>query len=209
MTPQLMQAIKLLQLSSLDLAAYVEAELEKNPLLERADPAPGEESGEASGQGSSDDGAPNDDGGNESERNETIRADSDEPPAGFSDDGDTDISPRQQAADAPAYSEWANVGSGGSADSDYNLEAFVSAETTLADHLARQLSLAPMEPVQRMIGQYLINLVDEAGYLRGELETTAEKLGAPLKDIEAVLSILQSFDPPGVCARDLDRKSVV
>lgn len=203
MTPQLMQAIKLLQLSSLDLAAYVEAELEKNPLLERADPAPGEESGEASGQGSSDDGAPNDDGGNESERNETIRADSDEPPAGFSDDGDTDISPRQQAADAPAYSEWANVGSSGSADSDYNLEAFVSAETTLADHLARQLSLAPMEPVQRMIGQYLINLVDEAGYLRGELETTAEKLGAPAKDIEAVLSILQTFDPPGVCARDL------
>lgn len=204
MTPQLMQAIKLLQLSSLDLAAYVEAELEKNPLLERADPAPGEESAEAPEQGSSDDGAPNDDsGGNESERNETIRADSDEPPEGFSGDGDADINPRQQAADAPAYSEWANVGSGGSTDSDYNLEAFVSAETTLADHLARQLSLAPMEPVQRMIGQYLINLVDEAGYLRGELETTAEKLGAPLKDIEAVLSILQTFDPPGVCARDL------
>ncbi len=63
--------------------------------------------------------------------------------------------------------------------------------------------MAPMEPVQRMIGQYLINLVDEAGYVRGELETTAEKLGAPLKDIEAVLSILQTFDPPGVGARDL------
>ncbi len=74
---------------------------------------------------------------------------------------------------------------------------------TLADHLARQLSLVPMEPVQRMIGQYLINLVDEAGYLRGELETTAEKLGAPLKDIEAMLSVLQTFDPPGVGARDL------
>ena len=95
MTPQLMQAIKLLQLSSLDLAAYVEAELEKNPLLERADPAPGEESAEGSSPSqSSEDGTPSDDAsGNESERNETIRADSDEPPEGFSGDGDADLLP--------------------------------------------------------------------------------------------------------------------
>jgi RNA polymerase sigma-54 factor len=54
-----------------------------------------------------------------------------------------------------------------------------------------------------LIGQYLINLVDEAGYVRGELETTAEKLGASVAEVEHVLGIVQTFDPPGVGARDL------
>ena len=63
------------------------------------------------------------------------------------------------------YSEWAGTGTGGRDGGDYNLEAFVSAETTLADHLAEQLALAVADPARRMIGQYLIDLVDEAGYL--------------------------------------------
>ena len=54
-----------------------------------------------------------------------------------------------------------------------------------------------------MIGQHLIDLVDEAGYLTGDLEAVAERLGAPLAEVEAVLAILQNFDPPGVCARNL------
>ena len=103
----------------------------------------------------------------------------------------------------PAYSEWASAGTGGREDGDYNLEAFVSAETTLADHLAEQLALAIADPVRRMIGQYLIDLVDEAGYLTGDLAAVAEKLGAPLAEVEAVLAILQGFDPAGVCARNL------
>jgi RNA polymerase sigma-54 factor len=55
-----------------------------------------------------------------------------------------------------------------------------------------------------MIGQYLIDLVDEAGYLNGDLTTVCEKLGAPRAEVEAVLKIVQTFDPPGVCARSLD-----
>ncbi len=54
-----------------------------------------------------------------------------------------------------------------------------------------------------MIGRYLIDMVDEAGYLTGDLAAVAEKLGAPLADVEAVLAVLQTFDPPGVCARNL------
>jgi RNA polymerase sigma-54 factor len=54
-----------------------------------------------------------------------------------------------------------------------------------------------------MIGQYLIDMVDEAGYLAGDLEAVADKLGAPLAEVEAVLAILQAFDPIGVCARNL------
>ena len=54
-----------------------------------------------------------------------------------------------------------------------------------------------------MIAQYLIDMVDEAGYLTGDLAAVADKLGAPRGDVEAVLAILQTFDPPGVCARNL------
>jgi len=64
------------------------------------------------------------------------------------------------------YTEW---GGGASADEDYNLEAFVAAELTLGDHLAEQLAVAFAAPAQRMIGQYLIDLVDEAGYLPPDL----------------------------------------
>jgi RNA polymerase sigma-54 factor len=204
MTPQLMQAIKLLQLSNLDLVAYVEAELEKNPLLDRgAEIEPAAGSAEAAesldmpaGNGEAlngHDAAPGDHG------NEERRATSldDTSPV----DGE---SLRPQAAEGPAnYSEWAGTGSGGREDGDYNLEAFVSAETTLADWLREQLTLAISDPVRRMIGQYLIDLVDEAGYLTSDLTAAAERLGTSLAEIEAVLAILQTFEPAGICARDL------
>ena len=200
MTPQLMQAIKLLQLSNLDLVAYVEAELERNPLLER--------DGEGDGRG---------DGGGRDRptRDARRRRPSAAAPTGIGEDLatsrgaieerlDTDLenvfpddagaaAPRAGAEMPPGYSEWAGVGAGGREDGDYNLEAFVSAETTLADHLAEQLALAVADPARRMIGQYLIDLVDEAGYLTGDLAAVAEKLGAPLAEVEAVLG-----DPAGL-----------
>jgi RNA polymerase sigma-54 factor len=200
MTPQLMQAIKLLQLSNLDLAAYVENELERNPLLERngegegeqrtadRDAAPAQEAGSEWREG-----GPPANGGAE----ERADADFDNVPS------DDPVAPRQSAESPMGYSEWAGTGSGRREDGDYNLEAFVSTERTLADHLAEQLVLAVAEPGRRMIGQYLIDLVDEAGYLTGDLATVGEKLGAPIADVEGVLAILQNFDPPGVCARNL------
>ncbi|HEY7457133.1 MAG TPA: RNA polymerase factor sigma-54 [Xanthobacteraceae bacterium] len=207
MTPQLMQAIKLLQLSSLDLVAYVDAELERNPLLERADEPPRSAEGEAAT--SSTEPAGEETGADDWER------DAAEPNRGeieerfdtnienvFPDDA-TETGAASAPPETPGYSEWASVGRGGSIDGDYNLESFVSAETSLADHLARQLTLAVTDPVERIIGQHLIDLVDEAGYVRGELPSIAEKLGAPQEQIERVLAVLQTFDPPGVCARDL------
>src|SRR5205823_9931939 len=71
-----------------------------------------------------------------------------------------------QDAAPTTYTEW---GGGASGDEDYNLEAFVAAEMTLGDHLAEQLSVAFTGAAQRMIGQYLIDLVDEAGYLPADL----------------------------------------
>ncbi|HMK70777.1 MAG TPA: RNA polymerase sigma-54 factor, partial [Xanthobacteraceae bacterium] len=202
MTPQLLQAIKLLQLSNLDLVAYVEAELERNPLLERGsdeEPTDGPETAPAA-DGTAEDGAPWNNG--QAEPGATIEERFDAP---LEDVFPDDAEPiRARAAEgSTAYSEWAGVGRGGRDDCDYNLEAFVSAETTLADWLREQFVLAVADPTRRLIGQYLIDLVDEAGYLSSDLTAAAERLGTSVKEVEAVLAILQSLDPPGVCARDL------
>ncbi len=202
MTPQLMQAIKLLALSNLDLAAYVDAELERNPVLDRA----GEnEAGSGEGDGSQQpDQAPGD--GDDWNRGTPTDTGETAAPGALEDAATDDAEPiwRRHNSDLPAgYSEWAGVRSGGRDDGEYNLEAFVTAETTLADWLREQLVLAIGDPARRMIGQYLIDLVDNSGYLTGELAAAAEKLGTGTTEVESVLKILQTFDPPGVCARDL------
>ncbi len=203
MTPQLMQAIKLLQLSHLDLTTYVDAELERNPLLERS--------------GDDDDGLPS-----EPERepppNDEVRAgdwlgeDLETSRSSiegrldtsldnvFPDDGLHSASPR--TLEPPGYSEWAS-GSGGRADGDYDLESFASADITLSSRLSEQLMLAVADPVRRIIGQHLIDLVDEAGYLQGDVDAVADRLGAPAALVEEVLATLQTFEPTGVCARTL------
>jgi RNA polymerase sigma-54 factor len=193
-----MQAIKLLQLSNLDLAAYVEGELERNPLLERA----GDGEPAAIEQPAADGGADGEWSDGELEISRTAieeKLDTDLENVFPEDDGTSAV---RVNADLPETSSHWAIG-GRSQDGEYNLEAFVSADTTLADHLAGQLVLAISDPVRRMIGQYLIDLVDESGYLVGDLAAVAGKLGAPLSEIEAVLAVLQSFDPPGVCARNL------
>jgi RNA polymerase sigma-54 factor len=212
MTPQLMQAIKLLQLSNLDLMAYVEEELEKNPLLERAsDDDGGVAPVEASAEGL-DNAGPSADGEglkewmgedlptsrNAIEEDLGTRLDNI-----FPEDGTAEAASARAEDATIAHSEWASVGSGVRNDGEYNLEAFVSAERTLPDHLAEQLSLSVTDPVQRMIGQHLIDHVDETGYLTEDIAVIAEKLGTGTAEVEAVLTILQGFDPSGVCARNL------
>ncbi|HJY19375.1 MAG TPA: RNA polymerase sigma-54 factor, partial [Xanthobacteraceae bacterium] len=205
MTPQLMQAIKLLQLSNLDLVAYVEAELERNPLLDNSaesEGAPGEANGAKSA-----DSAPAESGealnGQDGDAHNLGSEERRESPLDdTSPDDNEQIRPR--SSDIPVgYSEWAGTGTGGRDEGDYNPEAFVSAETTLADWLREQMALAIADPVRRMIAQYLIDLVDESGYLAGDVAAAAEKLGTSLAEVEAVLAVLQTFDPPGICARDL------
>ncbi len=225
MTPQLMQAIKLLQLSNLDLVAFVEDELERNPLLERAnqDGAPdhGEPaSGHAEGDGGDFSANTEFSSGPDGERSsDSFEAGAEEwmaPDLGTRaeieqtlDTGMENVFPEEPAdaaarnaqdAAPTAYTEW---GGGASNDDDYNLEAFVAAETTLSGHLAEQLAVAFPDPANRMIGQYLIDLVDDAGYVPPDLGDADEKLGTSREAVEAVLAVLQKFDPPGVCARSL------
>jgi RNA polymerase sigma-54 factor len=222
MTPQLMQAIKLLQLSNLDLVAFVEEELERNPLLERSGDD-GERAEPAAASESSDEGSFSDeagfngqdvqDGGGDFEANADQWMDRDlgsraemeqtfdtglenvfsEEPAEAASRAAQDVAPT-------SYTEW---GGSASSESEYNLESFVAAESTLADHLAEQLTLAVTDPVQRLIGRYLIDLVDDAGYLPADLSHVAEQLGATSADVAGVLAIVQKFDPPGICAQTL------
>ncbi len=198
MTPQLMQAIKLLQLSNLDLSAFVEEELERNPLLERADDGPeapvaGEPMPERpefsdSDEVTYDDGGSPDAGGGPSGENfepaqfepgqeewlnhdlgsraeieQTLDTGLDNL---FSEEPAEAAARNAQDAAPTAYTEW---GGGASNDDEYNLEAFVAAEVTLRGHLSEQLAVAFPAPMQRMIGQYLIDLVDDAGYLPPDL----------------------------------------
>jgi RNA polymerase sigma-54 factor len=207
MTPQLMQAIKLLQLSNLDLMAYVEAELEKNPLLERAEPA-GEAGPEAEAQpapsaGDGDaqagDWLGEDMGPSRTEMEQRLGTEMENI---FPDDKGPEVRHADAACD-PMTSSWASVGPGGSDSEDYNLEAFVSADLSLADHLSSQLALAVEVPADRLIGQMLIDSIDDAGYLTVSVEDVAERLGAEVEDVLSVLEVIQTFEPSGVGARNL------
>ena len=204
MTPQLMQAIKLLQLSNMDLVTYIEQELERNPLLERADDGEGEapapEPADADVPAWAD--AP--------DWFETEGAPSSERVANVL---DTDIGnvypddtgqPERQTVDVGALAggDWSSVGRGGTGE-DYSLESFVAGEIGLGDHLAEQLAVAITDPALRLIGHDLIDQVDEAGYLRADLAATAERLGASLSDVEKVVAVLHTFEPTGICARNL------
>lgn len=205
MTPQLMQAIKLLQLSNMDLVTYIEQELERNPLLERADDGDGD--GPAA-EPMEAEAAPRSDG---SDWFESEGAPSSEQVSNVLDTDIGNVYPddtgqqERSALDvgALAGSDWSSVGRGGSSGEEFSLESIVAGEIGLGDHLAEQLAVAITDPALRLIGHDLIDQVDEAGYLRADLAATADRLGATLADVEAVVKVLQTFEPTGICARSL------
>src|SRR5882724_1159855 len=88
-------------------------------------------------------------------------------------------------------------------DGEFGLEQTLSREISLRDHLTQQLSVDIADPIDRMIGLHLIDLVDDAGYLTGPTSQVAELLNCPVERVEATLALLQRFDPPGVFARNL------
>jgi RNA polymerase sigma-54 factor len=212
MTPQLMQAIKLLQLSSLDLAAYVDAELERNPLLERVDV---EEHAPIAPDERGDDRSETPEGGDGAAGGEETWVDTEfaNAPQTIAEKLDTDLSnvfqddgPRITPDAPPALpvESWAQGPSRQSLSSDdYNLEAFVAAGQTLPEFLAEQLGLATNDPAMRLIGVSLIAELDEAGYLRTDTGELARRLGAPADLLDRTLALLKTFEPTGVFAANL------
>ena len=198
MTPQLQQAIRLLQLSNVELSQFVEEELEKNPLLERDEAA----------ETSDDDARPRT---AERTTSETQPLDLSKPTEHSNDGLDTEFdnvfqagSP-SDAADPGGPGGWETLRSRNNSFSDdtANFEEYVSRETSLKDHLSDQMSVAIVDPGERIVAQHLIDMIDEAGYLPADLSHPAEKLGAPDDMVERVLATLQTFDPPGIFARSL------
>jgi len=193
MTPQLQQAIRLLQLSNIELCSFIEAELERNPLLEREE-VPAEEGAAAAVAAEEE--------ADWSDRDDAMPLDGAPAAAkepGPSNAGDGSASDLEQAAWAALRPRTVN-----SFDSDTGgLDRVLSSGASLMEHLTGQLNLAIADPAQRLIGAHLIHMVDEAGYLIGDLNELADRLGAPRALIHAVLATLQQFDPPGVFARTL------
>ena len=196
MTPQLQQAIKLLQLSNLELASFIEQELERNPLLERED---------ADRQGPDDPPAP-----------EAAAPAAEEPlldgmAPGAADeafDVDYDNLYNNDSAidgiDGEAFGQWSRSGGRHDfEDGESDLEQTLAGGISLRDHLVGQLNMDFADPADRLIGLHLIAMLDESGYLIGDLPDLAARLGCGLTKVEAVLARMQRFDPVGVFARSL------
>ena len=199
MTPQLLQAIKLLQLSHVDLVSYVDAELERNPLLEIAEPERPEPAGDAPERGA----GPADDAPD-------LRRGEFDGEAGASLENvypdDLPAAPAAGGLDTLTLStpSWQSSGSGAGGDGDgWDAAANLTGELSLHDHLSAQLDLATADGGERLVGRYLIDSVDDAGYLGAELDGVAAHLGVPLTVVERVLSLLQTFSPVGIAARNL------
>ncbi len=200
MTPQLQQAIKLLQLSNIELAEFVEQEIERNPLLRAAegedDPAGAAEPGEAVRESLTLD--------DTSGLNEA-RAALDAPREDVYENGTGSDAPEPAAAASgpSAETDWSGVGTGAGGGEDFDFEGFVSAEISLRDHLHGQLNMAYLTPGERLIAARLIDETDEGGYCRVDISETAAALGADARDVERILELCQGFDPVGVMARSV------
>jgi len=216
MTPQLQQAIKLLQLSTFELNEFVDQELEQNPLLERQDdntPVEGEVRGEGVEEISSDALPIGEAGTDTADTAETLTRSAEtgqDLDAGQS--MDTEInndwssdSPTDTSAPIPEGTAYESYGPGGSFNGDDlpGIDQTLAGEKSMRDYLLGELGMLVSTPSDRLIGAHLIDMLDDVGYLQGSLEKLAERLGCDLQDIDAVLKVLQGVDPAGMFARDL------
>src|ERR1700722_17426404 len=186
MTPQLQQAIKLLQLSRLELEGAIRKELDENPVLEEFqdttedEPAPKTSENEAPAE-----------------------------PAAVAD------SPEAQAASDPRQQEefeWENYldtnykppqGTSGGTEEIMNYENLISTSTSLHDHLMWQVGLGGFNAGEQHILATLVSYADEAGYIKTALEEIAAEEEVGLNELTEMVPFIHEFDPAGVGARDL------
>jgi RNA polymerase sigma-54 factor len=204
MTPQLQQAIKLLQMSTIELAVYVEQELERNPVLERLED--GDDFGIAD--------VPEIDPREAiaiQEGPQELYASSDVPDHQAESNLDAGYEDIHGGADMVAVEaigssiDWSKAGEGrGGYDELEGMENSLVQSVSLREHLEAQAVLAFPNQIDRLIGSYLIDHVDDGGYLRADQDEVCERLGIERDHFEAVVATLQTFDPTGVCARSVE-----
>lgn len=198
MTPQLQQAIKLLQLSNIELAEYVDAEIERNPLLERSedrDKAEAPEPAQAAVETVKSELKLDD--------NSALTEARDNLDASREDVYEADSPSEQSAAGPSASLDWSSAGSSRGASDDFDLESVLSEEKSLHGHLEQQLGAAGFDRTDHFIAQRLIDETDEHGYMRTNILEVAQALGTSEAAVLKVLRTCQGFDPAGVMARDL------
>nr|MBA3897315.1 RNA polymerase sigma-54 factor [Sphingomonadaceae bacterium] len=181
MTPQLQQAIKLLALSNVEIEAFIAEEVEKNPLLEG-----GAEEGEAATAPERAEDAADD---------ELIAAGKGESDAPLDVDYGAETFHHDSASDSGG-----SVGNTG--DEGIDFDSFACAEGSLCDHLNTQAGEV-LSGAERAIALQIVDAIDDAGYLTVPPFEIAQRLGAPLGQVERVLAVVQTFDPTGVGARSL------
>jgi len=188
MTPELIQAIQILQFNTQELDVYVQEQLLSNPVLEQDKQHDSHES-DTTHETHEDD-----------VHDSTVSIDMPEEKSGMSEEdwlkylrerGYDDISYRQGE-----YSKWKD-------DKDYTFEQYTSSEVTLLEHLLFQLQFAEIRKSCKNMGRYIIESLDENGYMTLSNEEISKKFDAPVEKVTEVIDVIHTFDPPGVGAKDL------
>ncbi len=201
MTPQLQQAIKLLQMNNIELDSFVEQELERNPLLVREEP-PADGPEDAPPPQSSDglaavDTVAGDDRVGESRDAMDVDVDNQ-----FADFG-SDAAGTAPAGSDTAFESWGGGGATDFSDPTGDLERTLAETETLRDHLVAQIAFDITDPEDRLIAFRMLDHLDECGYLAIDPHALADALGCGADRVEAVLSKVQQFHPAGIFARSL------
>lgn len=223
MTPQLQQAIRLLQLSTLDLQQEIQEALDSNPMLESEE----FDDNSDSGNESDNDSRSSDSDNNDRDSREDRESSSDNQDYDNSyDDNSYDDQSGQESLDEqwsseklpddlPVDSQWEDTyqvsagvaSSSGPVDEDFDYDSRYATSDNLQDHLLWQLNLTPMSDADREVATMLIDGVDDDGYLHTTVEDVIEAMDPSLEieeeEVMAVLHRLQQFDPAGVFCRDL------
>ena len=199
MTPQLQQAIRLLQLSTLELRNEVQEALDSNLMLELDEDTDSAESSRETGANG---------------------ADSPESEGAANGDALQNVSPQDIPQDLPVDSAWEDIYDGvpvysshGSEVEGAELESTRSSAPSLQDHLQWQLMLTPFSDADRVIAMAIVDAIDDDGYLSVSPEEIHQGLGEDLEieldEVLAVLHRIQAFDPPGIGARDLSESLMI
>lgn len=203
MTPQLMQSIRLLQLTHVELDHFIDDEIERNPLLERAEP----QDDAASDQVQKGDAAPEPAADGDWFENETAwsaEAISDKLDSSlenlFPEDPGTS---ERLGPDLTAQWKSATGNSSSGSSEGFDVGDMAAAAITLRQHVGEQIALAFADPAARLIAAELADGLDEAGYLRADPAEIAKRLGADQAMVANVLAACHTFEPVGLFARDL------
>ncbi len=205
MTPQLMQSIKLLQLTPMELDRFVDEEIERNPLLDRAEPRDDAASDQLQKQEGLAEAAAESDWF-ETEQVWTSEAISEKLDSSLENifPDDPGISERL-GPDLSAQWKSASGGTagGGRPEDGFDMDDMAAASVTLRDHVGEQIAFALSDPAARIIARELAENLDDDGYMRADMAEICGRLGTNPDDVVAVLSVCQTFEPVGLFARDL------